>query len=270
MGLNFVPVSARGLGEVQKVPLPLPPREDLRFETVSDVSWHPSGRYIAVHLTFRSQIAFFEVARADDGRVSLKPWGNTVLVNKFPFTGAFSPDGRHYFTSDLMWGPDVEGFFQVNSGLLTSIRVADPTSGHDRARHLVAAVALGGLNSETIAVSPDGRLLAALSLRNTGRLESEAFYDPRAALRLYRIDASTGELTLLGETLFEAVLPQGLAFDPSGSLLYVGINEYKGRPGLLKGAVEVWRVDGGAVPSLQRTDRRFRAPRGVHTLALVP
>jgi Lactonase, 7-bladed beta-propeller len=270
MGLNFVPVSAAGMGAVQTVPLPVPARADLGFEAVNLVSWHPSGRFIAVHLTFRSQIAFFEVIRSTEGAISLRPWGNTVLVNKFPLNGTFSPDGKHYFTSDLMWGTDVEGFFQVNTGLLTSIKIADPSSSGDAVKHFVSAVVAGGLNAETIAVSPDGKLLAALALRNTGRLKSEATYDPKAALRLYRINATSGELTLVGETMFEAALPQGLAFDPSGAFLYVGVNEYGNETGPLKGAVEVWRVRQGATPSLQRTDQRFRAPRGVHTLALIP
>jgi DNA-binding beta-propeller fold protein YncE len=270
MGLNFVPVTPDGLGAVQTVPLPVPSRPDLGFEAVNFVSWHPSGRFIAVHLTFRSQIAFLEVLRGADGVVSLRAWGGPVLVNKFPLSGTFSPDGKLYFTSDLMWGPDVEGFFKVNQGLITSIRVADPASSGDAARHFVSAVAPGGLASETIAVSPDGRLLAALAMRNTGQLTSDPIYDPRAALRLYSIDAGSGALVLAHETLFEAVLPQGLAFDPSGQWLYVGINQYPRENVVLQGAVEVWRLSTGGKPAATRTGQRFRAPRGVHSLVVMP
>jgi DNA-binding beta-propeller fold protein YncE len=268
-GLNFVDVSTTGINRVQTVPLPVPARADLPADAVNFVRWHPSGRFIAVHLTFRNQIAFLAVNRAADGTVTLAPWGNTVGVNKFPLVGAFSPDGRQYFTSDMMWGMDVEGFFRTNQGLITSVRLAPADATGEALRHVTTAVSAGGLASESIAVSPDGRFLAALSLRNTGQLPNDPIYDKRAGLSLFRIDAATGVLTLVHETLFEAVLPQGLAFDPSGAFLYVGINEYAGEEAVLKGAIEVWSVTGGDNPTLTRTDTRFRAPRGVHTVVVL-
>jgi Lactonase, 7-bladed beta-propeller len=220
-------------------------------------------------MTFRNQIVFLAVNRAADGAITLAPWGNTVGVNKFPLTGAFSPDGRFYFTSDLMWGMDVEGFFRTNQGLITTIRVAPADASGEALRHVTTAVSPGGLATETIAVSPDGRLLAALSMRNTGQLPNDPIFDRRAGLSLYRIDAANGALSLVNETLFEAALPQGLAFDPSGELLYVGVNEYAGEEAHLKGAIEVWNVRSGDTPALTRTDKRMRAPRGVHTVVVV-
>jgi DNA-binding beta-propeller fold protein YncE len=270
MGLNFVRVSQTGISNVQTVELPVPARPDLGFEAVNMVSWHPSGRYIAVHLTFRSEIAFFEVRNDAQGKITLAPWGNRVQVNKFPLNGAFSPDGRWYFSSDLMWGPDVQAFFRVNQGLITSVRMASPDAPASAVNHQVAAVSPGGLSSESIAVSPDGRSLVALAMRNTGQLKNDPIYDKRASVLHFRIDSSNGTLTLLKETFFEAVLPQGLIFDPTGQFLYVGINEYEGEQTSLKGAVEVWRMTSGDQPSLQRTTQRFRAPRGVHSLALLP
>jgi DNA-binding beta-propeller fold protein YncE len=268
-GLNFVAVGPNGLGRVQTVALPVPARADVPFDAVNFVRWHPSGRFIAVHMTFRNQIVFLAVNRAADGAITLAPWGNTVGVNKFPLTGAFSPDGRFYFTSDLMWGMDVEGFFRTNQGLITTIRVAPADASGEALRHVTTAVSPGGLATETIAVSPDGRLLAALSMRNTGQLPNDPIFDRRAGLSLYRIDAANGALSLVNETLFEAALPQGLAFDPSGELLYVGVNEYAGEEAHLKGAIEVWNVRSGDTPALTRTDKRMRAPRGVHTVVVV-
>jgi DNA-binding beta-propeller fold protein YncE len=267
-GLNFVDVGPKGIGRVQMVKLPVPVRSDLAFDAVNFVRWHPSGRFVAVHLTARNQIAFLSVNRAPDGAITLAPWGNIVGVNKFPFVGAFSPDGRKYFTSDMMWGTDVEGFFRTNQGLITSIRIAPADAVGDDIKHVTTAVSPGGLASESIAVSPDGTLLVALSLRNTGQLPKDPIYDPRASLSLFRIDPTNGELKLVRETLFEAVLPQGLAFDPSGAFLYVGVNEYVGENTPLKGAIEVWRVRAGNTPTLTRTTTRFRAPRGVHTVVV--
>jgi DNA-binding beta-propeller fold protein YncE len=268
-GLNFVEVGPDGLGKVQSVALPVPARADLPFDAVNFVRWHPSGRFIAVHMTFRNQVVFLAVNRGADGAITLEPWGNTVGVNKFTFTGSFSPDGQFYFTSDLMWGLDVQGFFQTNQGLITTIRVAAADATGDALKHVTTAVSPGGLATETIAVSPDGRLLAALSMRNTGQPTSSPIFDNKAGLSLFRIDAATGALMLVGETLFEAGLPQGLAFDPSGAFLYVGVNEYAGEEGALKAAIEVWNVKSGDEPAVTRTDQRMKAPRGVHTVVVV-
>jgi hypothetical protein len=73
--------------------------------------WHPNGRYIAVNLVDRAQVVLYEVIRDGDGSVSaVRPWGNRVQSNKFPFVGRFSPDGCYYITSDIQWGIDTKGF----------------------------------------------------------------------------------------------------------------------------------------------------------------
>jgi hypothetical protein len=73
-----------------------------------------------------------------------------------------------------------------NQGLITTIRLAPADAEGDAVRHITTTVAPGGLASETLAVSPDSRLLAA-----------NPIFDPRAGLSLYQIDPATGELTLV-------------------------------------------------------------------------
>ena len=159
------------------------------------------------------------------------------------------------------------GFFGVNSGILTTIRVASTEEKGDR-QNFAVAVAEGGLASETIAVSPDSQFLATSNMRNTGQLESDPLYDSEASLNLYSIDDTSGILTKLGEWKYEATLPQGLVFDPSGDYLYVGVNAYKDN-NPLQGGVEVWQVIQEDNPQLKRTNTIVRAPRGVHTLAAI-
>jgi DNA-binding beta-propeller fold protein YncE len=268
-GLTFVPIQNNRLGTPQTLQFPaLTPRPDLPLDGAMSVQWHPSGRYVAVNFNVRSQVIFYEVLRAANGTVSgLKQWGNIVRVNKFPMLGRFTPDGRYYITSDLQWGPDVPGFFNVNQGLLTTIRVAAPDTPTDKVQHFTVAVTEGGLASETIAISPDGQFIVTSSMRNTGKLKSDPIYNPEAALGLYRIDSTTGVLKKMGEWMFEATLPQGLAFDASGNFIFVGVNAYNDTP--MQGGVEVWQLRRGEKASLERTNTVIRLPRGVHTLSLI-
>jgi Lactonase, 7-bladed beta-propeller len=269
-GLTFVPIQNNRLGTPQSFQFPgLTPRPDLPLDGAIFVHWHPSGRYVAVNFNVRSQVIFYEVLRAADGTVSgLKQWGNIVRVNKFPMLGRFTPDGRYYITSDLQWGPDVPGFFNVNQGLLTTIRVAAPDTPADKVQHFTVAVAEGGLASETIALSPDGQFLVTSSMRNTGKLKSDPIYNPEASLGLYQISPETGVLNKMGEWMFEATLPQGLAFDASGNFIFVGVNAYNDNSPM-QGGVEVWQLQRGEKASLERLNTVMRLPRGVHALSLI-
>lgn len=266
-GLTFVAIEGKRLGQPQKFPLNLPERPDLQTDGATFVQWHPSGRFLAVNLVDRAQVAFYEVISTNGNVADVRPYGSIVQVNKYPLTGCFTPDGKYYITSDLQWGADVPGFFGVNRGTLTTIRVASPEEGSDR-QNFAVAVAQGGSASETIAVSPDSQFLVTSNMRNTGLLESDPLYDPEASLNLYRLDSPSGILTKLGEWKYQATLPQGLVFDPSGDYLYVGVNAYSD-DNPLQGGVEVWQVLKGDNPQLKRTNTIVRAPRGVHTLAAI-
>ncbi len=51
----------------------------------SQVQWHPSGRYLAVNLDYRDEIAFYKVQRSSENNLQLIPWGAPVKVGKDPF-----------------------------------------------------------------------------------------------------------------------------------------------------------------------------------------
>jgi 6-phosphogluconolactonase (cycloisomerase 2 family) len=267
--LAFVPVKNGRFGAVARFGLDLPQSSGFIPLKSTWVQWHPSGRYVAVNLVDRAQIAFYEVVRGDDGSVSaVRPWGNRVQSNKFPFVGRFSPDGRFYITSDIQWGIDTEGFYGVQEGILTTVRLADVGSTGDEARHVVPHIALGPWGAETLVFSPDGRFLVTANLRGTGKPDGDRHLTENASVSLYELDAESGRLTQRGEWPFEAVLPQGLAFDPTGSTLFVGVNRYRNEEAMPGGAVEVWRLVTEGTPRLERTPERVRLPAGVHTLAV--
>ncbi len=264
--LAFVSVDGGRFGKVASFDLGLEPPTGFIPLKSTWVQWHPSGRYVAVNLVDRNQVAFYEVIRDQSGHVAnIHPWGNRVQTNKFPFVGRFSPDGRYYITSDLQWGIDTDGFYGVQEGILTSIRLADVGSSGDAARHRVPHIALGGWGSETMAFSPDGRFLVTSNLRGTGKPDGSRDWTERASLSLYELNAETGRLTLHGEWPISSVLPQGLAFDRSGRNVFVGVNRYRNESSPL-GAVEIWRIVTEGRPSLVATKGRIRLPPGVHTI----
>jgi 6-phosphogluconolactonase (cycloisomerase 2 family) len=267
--LAFVPVRDGRFGAVRRFGLDLPPSSGFIPLKSTWVQWHPSGRYIAVNLVDRAQVAFYEVIRSNNGSVAtVRPWGNRVQTNKFPFVGRFSPDGRFYITSDLQWGIDTKGFYGVQEGILTTILVAEVGAAGDAARHTVPHIALGAWASETIMFSPDGRFLVTSNLRGTGKPDGDPDWTDASSISLYEMDPQTGRLTRRGEWPFDGVLPQGLAFDRTGSTLFVGVNRYRSEQVGPGGAVEVWHLLTDGMPRLERTPQRIRLPAGVHTLAV--
>ncbi|WP_455873337.1 hypothetical protein [Rhizobium yanglingense] len=88
--LAFVPVRDGQFGEVARFGLGLEPSTGFIPLRSTWLQWHPSGRYVAVNLVDRGQVAFYEIVRAANGSVAVvRPWGNRVQTNKFPFVGQF-------------------------------------------------------------------------------------------------------------------------------------------------------------------------------------
>jgi hypothetical protein len=157
----------------------------------------------------------------------------------------------------------------LSQSVLTTVKLAPLDDRRERPTHIVVGATPGGYQAEFMAISPDGKLVAIGNIHTTSRASNDPLFDPHASISLYKFDAETGRLTHADTERFVATNPQGLAFDASSELLYVGVGEYRGENAPLKGAIEVWRIQKGAEPSLERTDQRFRPPRGVHTLAVV-
>ena len=269
-GLTLIPFNQGELGKPQTFAMELTERGDIPFDPVQHVRFHPSEDILAANFMLRNQVIFFRVERSAAGDVvGIEQWGNIVAVNRFPFMGAFTPDGRYYITSDLMWGPEVPRFYGYRGqGTLTTIAVGSVDEAADTVQHQLVAVTAGGFQSETLAISDDGTLLALSNLRTTGLPRDAELFDPNASVSLYEVNSMTGELTKRDEVLFEAILPQGLAFDPSGQQLYVGVNEYfEGTSTSSAGGVEVWNIIEQS--KLERTERRYRAPRGVHVVQVL-
>ena len=234
------------------------------FTDFSFIQWSPTTDAIAVNLASESRVLFFSVDRDAAGLVTgVRPWGNPVSTNKYPLVGRFTPDGRHYLTSDVNWGSDVPGFSGVRRGFLSMIRVADSTA--EPARHFLVDADVAGLSAESFTVSPDGQWVVASNIETTGHPVGAPRYNGLALLTLHRLDGERSQLARVGETRYPGLLPQGIVFDAASRYVLVGTNELMENRS--EGGVLVFRLERTPEPRLVDTGVRLRVPPGVHSIA---
>lgn len=233
--------------------------------TVTNVHWHPSGRYLAVNLNTLNRVAFFQVREAGDGKVALHPWGEPVEVGVDPFVGRFTPDGRYYLAAN--WGRDfsattLAGRLPARSSSISVIRLA----AEDGAQHAQVGQTQTDESSEGLAVSPNGDLVATVNMRGTPFPPDSARFVREATVSLLAFDAATGSLSKVADYAFEGVLPEGAAFDASGNYLLVTVFQYHAG-GPMGGGLEVFRVERGSTPALRHVGR-LPMPHGTHHVAV--
>ena len=256
--LQLVPVYESSLGNPVSITLEnlgIPNAEgDLN---ASYVEWHPNGRYLALNLYRQNRIVFFEFTEDKTTReVSLKPWGEPVNVDADPYSGCFTPDGKYYLTAN--WkrnfnADSLEGRLPTESSTISVIRLGDNS-------HRVITTVKSDRSSEGIAVSPDGKLVATANMRDTALPQDSSRFTRHASVSLFSFDASTGQLTKVGDFLFEGVLPEGISFDATGEHLIVATFEYLDSD---RGGLEVWRVKRELNLDLQYAGR-IDVPHGSH------
>jgi hypothetical protein len=228
--------------------------------TATNVHWHPGGRALAVNITTQNRVAFLTV----DG-TSVAPWGEPVTTGVDPFVGRFTPDGRHYLTSD--WGRDLAAptlaeRLPDSRSTLSVIEVGEIGSPAPR----VVGTAESDKSAEGLAVSPDGRWVATVNMRGTALPAGSVGFDEHASVSLLRRDGATGDLTKIGDYPLAGVLPEGGAFDPSGRYFIATV--FEGRPGSPDGpGLQVYRVGPDDAPGLTAL-QRIPLPHGVHHVAV--
>jgi len=228
--------------------------------SVSQVEWRPSGRAVALNLFMRDQVQFARLGRG----LRLAPWGAPVTVGRDPFSGRFTPDGRHFLTSD--WGRDfrpeadtAEERLPTQPGTVSAVRLA--RSG----AHAVVDREVSGLNPEGIAISPRGDLVATVNMRGSGFPPDHPRFTT-ASITLLRFDGRTDRLRRVVEQPFRSVSPQNATFDARGRYLAVAVLEYlQPTPG---GGIELFRVTRSRRPQLEPARDRIPLGRGAHQVEL--
>lgn len=227
----------------------------------TSVSITPDGSMIGVTVVGANLVAFYEVIRGD-GAVGVRPFGYPVEVGAFPYTGAFSASGRHFFTTNLGWDRSQDRYLVTAPNTTVSMVRLAPLDSEDP-RHRVVATAGAGQNGEGIAVSPRGDLIAIGNLRRSFLRENDPAFTLGGSLQLLRVNEDAGTLTS-GPEVDGPAAPQGLSFDASGEHLLVTDFE--------EGVVQVWRVDRAedGPPALRYTGLRIGVGSGAHNVVVVP
>lgn len=230
---------------------------------VRAISWHPSGRYLALNLEDRS-IAFYKFQA--DG--SIEPFGNRLKLGTRLSEGKFTPDGRYFVVTDTGWG-DTLGYIINRNGKLFSVSF-DANNGE----HELVSQTEVGLSPEGFAMSPDASMLVTVNMRRTyapeGILRTIVPGTEYSSLSLVKMNPTSGELTTVREEYgFEGLLPEDAVFDASGKSLAVVIYNYR-EPSPTNGAIEFWNVISTTdEPKLERTGFKIDVTRGSHSMYLV-
>jgi sugar lactone lactonase YvrE len=137
--------------------------------------------------------------------------GNIVETGLAPTTSRFAPVGRFYVTSDCgrdLWAPTLDGRIPETASGIRVIRLWDPVDGQ-AAHHQRLATATTDLSADGTAISPDGRLVAALPT-NSPR------FDRDASVTLPTFDPEAGTIEKIADYPVDGVLPDGGRIDLTG------------------------------------------------------
>ncbi len=256
----LLPIAADGrLGAPRIVDLP-----DAEGDP-ADLKWNPNGTVLAITIPEANAARFY---RLDDG--VLAAHGNPVVTGKLAGVGHWTPDGRHFFVTNLHWGSDVlDGAAGSQISTLMAIRVAPAAEAEPR--HVIVAAAAMGASAEEFAISPDGSALVTLNMERSFLTPDDPRLTYHSSLTLMSWDADGERLVTHGTFPFEGILPEGITFDASGRFLAVAnfAHANPGRP-IEETTVDFWRLVDGPQPLLVQMDVRLPVMRGAHVVKVQP
>lgn len=226
-------------------------------QNLVDVSFHPSGDFIAASLAPSGEFVLYKIVR-DNGKLkNIETVGKPVKLGDKLTMGRFSADGKKYFVVDS------KGELGKSTGDAELIVVnVDTQAGNHTAAGKVAL----GANPSSFALSPDGSLIAAAVAGSSLGAWNSPEVGQGGKVVLLKVGAD-GALTKGGEQVVEGIYPSSVAFDKDGSNLAVSIFEnldYGDR----KGAVVFYTVNKGDA-TLVPQKARISVERGAHTLRVV-
>lgn len=227
---------------------------------INDLSWHPSGDFIAFTLDNANEVGLYKVIREAGKLKNVEIIGKPVKVGVDPSFGRFSPDGKHYFVLDAKG--------EKGKGSADGEVVVVDFSMDGSVEHKIVGQVATGTNPGSFAVSPDGTLLVTVNAGKSGSPWTEAGAGTGSSLSLYKV-AATGALSKVADYPFDGIAPQSVVFDKDGSNVAVSVMEYL-EYGNGNGGVEFWTVTKGDSPSLKKQAVKLSVAKGAHTLRVIP
>ncbi|KAF4996356.1 hypothetical protein FDECE_12500 [Fusarium decemcellulare] len=232
-----------------------------------DARFHPTLNVLALTDNSEPRLLFVEVVETGDA-ISLRNWGNSVALERSPFTAKFSPSGEFVFSNAMYTGLGPE----APRGTISSIQLNTSRDPSGSPQHSLVSRAQVGVMPEGLAISPDGRWAVTANLeRSTPALDSpdQGFF---SSLSLLRVDTETGVLDTVGTFAYDGILLEGVVFDTSSRFVAATtFDQYDGRsPG---GSIDFWRISGdhADVNRIEFVKTSYSVPvtRGAHSISLV-
>lgn len=262
--IGFLRVGADGrLSDLTLVDLPAglngPPR---------DLAWSPDGEVLAATFPSDHTARFYRVCGRPGGPPTVERMGEPVVTGKTAGVGQCSPDGRHFFVTNLYWfGGAADQYVGANTSTLAAIRV----DRSREAKHAMVSAASAGASAENFAISPDGRTIVTLNMENSFLPPGDKRLTYHSSLTLMSWDPEREQLTARSTHPFEGILPEGISFDASGRYLAVANFAHANpkRP-VHETSVDFWRLLDGPVPALVKTDLSLPVMRGAHVVKVQP
>jgi DNA-binding beta-propeller fold protein YncE len=189
-------------------------------EQVSHVAFTPDGKRALAAKFPGHKVALLEV---EGQRVTYTK--RDLAVGLWPYNLDITPDGRLALTAD-------NGNAGGSDGNVDTVSVIDLEANPPR---VIDKVVVGDA-PEGFAISPTGRLAAAVLLRGSNNAKTDWFYNRNGSVAVLRIDGK--KVTKVGEVEVRG-LPEGAVFSPDGKWLYIG--------NFMDSDISVLRVDGDTV-----------------------
>jgi len=189
-------------------------------EQVSHVAFTPDGKRALAAKFPGHKVALLEV----EGQM-VTYTKRDLAVGLWPYNLDITPDGRLALTAD-------NGNAGGSDGNVDTVSVIDLEANPPR---VIDKVVVGDA-PEGFAISPTGRLAAAVLLRGSNNAKTDWFYNRNGSVAVLRIDGK--KVTKVGEVEVRG-LPEGAVFSPDGKWLYIG--------NFMDSDISVLRVDGDTV-----------------------
>lgn len=260
--IGFLSVDEEGLlGDFALADLPdvsIPPR---------DLKWSPEGEILAATFPGDHAARFYRV-NLDGDQPTVEQLGDAMITGKFPGVGHWSPDGQHFFVTNLYWfGGAADRYVGANVSTISAIRVDRSPA----AQHLVVSAAPAGASAEEFAIAPDGRTIVTLNMENSFLPAADPRLTYYSSLTVMTWDGEREILSAHGTYPFESILPEGITFDTSGGFLAVAnFAHFNPNRPIEQTTVDFWRLIEGPIPSLVQMDISVPVMRGAHVAKVQP
>ena len=247
--LRMFEIGAGGL-PTRNVPIAL----NLQNARATDVTWHPEGEFIAITVEETKEIWLYKAKRNPQGKIAtFEAFGTPAKLTGKPGLGSFTPDGSLFIVSDL-------------AGELVAIQFNTTAADPKTAEHKVVAQTPVAAGVESFAISPDGALIVTANKANSAQPWEGSV--GKAGVSLLSL-AKDGKATKVADYEIDGIAPESIIFDKSGDNVAVSVFEYFDY-GRRDGGIEFFKVNKGGAPSLTKQMAKISAPKGCHTVKLIP